>query len=82
MNEYILKFEVRRARNGLVLNVEGPHDEEGLNEIVYQERYEDEVEGFADFLRYLNEEFGPLTSRYDPKRIHIRIEPGDKFGDR
>lgn len=82
MNEHTMRFEVRRARNGLVLKVEEPLEDGRSPEVVYQERYDDEVEGFGDFLRYLNEEFGPPTSRYDPKRIYIRIEPGDKFDDR
>ena len=80
-NEYVMRFEVRRARNGLVLKVEEPIEDECSAEIAYQERYDDEVEGFADFLRYLNNEFGPSTSRYSPKRICIRVEPGDKFDD-
>lgn len=78
MNEYTIRFEMVRARNGLVLKVEEPLDDGRAAGIVFQERYDDEVDGFADFLRYLNEEFGPSTSRYSPKRISIRVEPGDK----
>ena len=29
----------------------------------------------------MNDEFGPSTSRYSPKRIYIQVEPGDKYGD-
>lgn len=79
MNDCTMRFEVRRARNGLVLKVEESLEDERCSEIVYQERYDDEVEGFADFLRYLNDEFGPSTSRYSPKRITICVEPGDKY---
>jgi len=81
MNDYTMRFKVCRARNGLVLEVEEPLGDERPPEIVYQERFDDEVEGFAEFLRYLNDEFGPSTNRYSPKRIYICVEPGDKFED-
>lgn len=50
-------------------------------ELVFQEKYdeEEEIECFADFLRVLNDEYGPTTSRYSSKRIYINIEPGDKY---
>ncbi len=79
MKDYTMCFKVRRARNGLVLEVEEPLEDERSPEIVYQEQYDDEVDGFADFLRYLNNEFGPSTGRYSSKRISIRVEPGDKY---
>ena len=72
-------FEIRHAKNGFILKVIDKKDTEGLNEIVYQEKYDDEIECFADFLHFLNEHFGPSTSRYSEKRIYISIEPGDKF---
>lgn len=75
-----MKFDVRRVKNGLILEVKG-ESSEVEEEIVFQENYDDEVEGFANFLRYLNEEYGPSTNRYSPKRIYIRVEPGDKFMD-
>jgi hypothetical protein len=75
----VMRFEIRNAQNGWILEVETPPSEGGeANEVVCQERHEDAVECFADFLRVLNEEFGPSTSRYSPKRIFIRVEPGDK----
>lgn len=52
-----------------------------VDELVHEEKYEDDVECFADLLRTLNGEFGPSTSRYSPRRIYIRVEPGDKFDD-
>lgn len=56
---------------------------DGVENIVYQENYEgeenDSVEVFADFLRCINDDYGPSTSRYSPKRIHITVNPGDKF---
>jgi len=78
----IMRFAIRRARNGWILTVEEPPSEdEGADEIVCQEDYDDEVECFADFLRTLDEQFGPSTSRYSPKRIYVRVEPGDKYED-
>jgi hypothetical protein len=71
-----MKFEIRPAQNGIVLKVDhGDEDEE----IVYQESDGNEIEAFADFLHFINDHYGPSTSRYSPKRIHITIEPGDKF---
>jgi hypothetical protein len=78
----VLRCEIRRARNGWILKVEHPSFEAGEpDEVVYEEKHDDEVECFADFLRSLNDEFGPSTSRYSPKRIYVQIEPGDKHGD-
>jgi len=45
---------------------------------VHQQDEDDDVEAFAAFLYYLVENFGPSPSRYSPKRIYIRVEPGDK----
>ncbi|MFA4873836.1 MAG: hypothetical protein WC956_05450 [bacterium] len=75
-----MQFEIRRVKNGVILNVRQSAEESSeAEEIVYQEKYEDEVECFAQFLRLLDEEYGPTTSRYSPKRIYIRVEPGDKY---
>ncbi|MDO8526772.1 MAG: hypothetical protein Q7T03_03685 [Deltaproteobacteria bacterium] len=77
-------FEIRKVKNGILLKVsDAGMEESDIKEIVYQEKYdeEDEIECFRDFLWLLNEHYGPSTSRYSPKRIHITIEPGDKFGD-
>jgi hypothetical protein len=70
-----MKFEIRRVRNGAVLHVQGIAEELG-EEIVYQERESDEIEAFADFLRYINEYYGPSTSRYSPKRISTNLLQG------
>jgi hypothetical protein len=73
---------LHRAENGLILKIDHPNfDVDEPSEMVYQEEYENEVECFADFLREIEEEFGPSTSRHSPKRIYIRVEPGDKFED-
>ena len=75
----IMRIEIRHATNGWILKAEVPSSEGvEVNEVVWQEKHEDEVECFADFLRTLDEEFGPSTSRYSPKRIVVRVEPGDK----
>ncbi len=75
-------FEIRRAKNGYILKVVNTENvATEAEEIVYQEKYDDEVECFAEFLRYLNDEYGPSTSRYSEKRIHISVCPGDKFNE-
>ena len=73
-------FEIRSVKNGLILKaVDKNSDSSEAEEIVYQEKYDDEVECFANFLRYLDEQYGPTTSRYSEKRIYIDVRPGDKF---
>jgi len=74
----IVIFEIRHVQNGVVLRVEMDGSESG-EELVWQERYNDEVEAFAEFLRDVVEQYGPATNRYSPQRISIRIEPGDKY---
>lgn len=74
-----MKFEIRRVKNGVVLTVHHEADDGEPEEIVYQETDGNEIEAFADFLNLLNDHYGPSTSRYSPARIHITIEPGDKW---
>lgn len=76
-----MKFEIRRIANGTVLRLEPDQPGDEAEEIVYQARESDEedIEAFADFLRYLADHYGPHTSRYSPKRIFVQVEPGDKF---
>jgi hypothetical protein len=76
-----MKFEIRRTKNGALLRVEYDHPEDETEEICYQEAEDNEVEAFADFLRILNEYYGPSTSRYSAKRIYILVKPGDKHED-
>ena len=76
-----MKFEIRSTKNGAVLRVEHDYPEGETEEICYQETDGGEIEAFADFLRLLDENFGPSTSRYSPKRIYISVKPGDKHGD-
>ncbi|MBU1856224.1 MAG: hypothetical protein KKC28_04505 [Verrucomicrobia bacterium] len=73
-----MKFEIRQVRNGAVLRVEA-NGAEGPEEITYQEREDDEIEAFADFLRVVLDHYGPTTSRYSQKRIRVLVEPGDKY---
>lgn len=74
-----MKVEIRNVANGAILRIE--EDDEGgeVREVVYQEMDDDGIEAFADFLRYLVDQCGPQTSRYSPKRVHISVEPGDKY---
>jgi hypothetical protein len=74
-----MKFEIRRVQNGAVLRVEPNCPDAEPEEVVYQETETDEIEAFAEFLRYLVDHYGPSTSRYSAKRIYIRVEPGDKY---
>jgi hypothetical protein len=69
-------MKMKTAINGWVLETED-------GEIVYQDPDEEdcEIERFANFLRVIDDQFGPPSSRYSPKRIYIRVEPGDKFED-
>ena len=71
-------FEIRRVQNGAVLRVEMDGADSG-EEIVYQEQEDAEIEAFADLLRHLVDHYDPTTSRSAPKRISIRVEPGDKY---
>jgi hypothetical protein len=74
-----MKFEIHPAKNGIVLTVDHGIEGEAPEEIVYQEVEGNEVQAFADFLHFINDNYGPSTSRYSPQRIYITIEPGDKW---
>lgn len=69
-----MKFELRYAKNGCILEIDG-------NEYVNQEVEDDEIECFAGFLREILDNYGPQDSRYEAKRIHIIVKPGDKHPD-
>ena len=66
-------------KNGAVLRVELGFQDAEVDEIVYQKMESADVEAFADVLRYILEHYGPSTSRYSPKRIHVLVKPGDKY---
>lgn len=74
-----MKIELRPVLNGVVLRVDHGIPDAEPEEFVYQEQDGNEIEAFADFLRCLTDHYGPQTSRYSPKRIHITVEPGDKY---
>jgi hypothetical protein len=76
-----MKFEIRRTKNGAILRVEHDNPEGETEEICYQETEHADIEAFADFLRFLDEHYGPTTGRYSPKRIYIVVKPGDKHPD-
>jgi hypothetical protein len=38
-----------------------------------------EIDAFVALLREIDARMGPSTSRYSPRRIFIRVEPGDKW---
>lgn len=71
---------IRNAANGCILTIKD--EENGDAEILYQEQDGNEIECFAEFLRYICDHYGPSTSRYSEKRIYITVEPGDKYEDR
>ena len=75
---YVLNIDIRSAANGLILKIRGAFDED-TREVVYQQVEDDEVEAFAEFLRFVLDQYGPSTSQYSPKRIHVIVEPGDKY---
>jgi hypothetical protein len=72
-------FKLARAKNGYILEkrdvIDGVPTE--VEELVGTDG-EEEIETFRRFLWDIDENYGPATSRYDAKRIQIRIEPGDK----
>ena len=76
-----MKFEIRSTKNSALLRVEHDYPEGETEEICYQESDGGEIEAFADLLLFLNDHYGPSTSRYSPKRIYIVVKPGDKHPD-
>lgn len=75
-----MKFEIRMAENGAILRVD-PGEGEPVEEVVFEDQVEGEIEAFVQFLHHLLDNYGPSTSRYSPKRIRISVEPGDKYTD-
>lgn len=68
-------FKIKPVKNGIILT-----DNEG-EEVVFQNTEDSEHEQFADFLRYLSNEYGPSDGRYSDARIYISVAPGDKHKD-
>jgi hypothetical protein len=74
-------FEIKKSKTEAILKVNSGTQNDEIEEIVYQENYDDKIECFADFLRYQEEHYGPSPSRYSGKRIYVEVRPGDKFED-
>jgi hypothetical protein len=79
--EHVIK--TRHVKNGVLVEVSCDGDISEYvatrgNEDSFSSIEPDETEAFAYLLRILNEAYGPSTGRYSPKRIFIKIEPGDK----
>ena len=75
----VMRIDIRRVLNGVVLRVEPEQEGEEPGQCVYQETEPDEIDAFAEFLRTVLDYYGPTTSRHSPKRIHVVVEPGDKY---
>lgn len=73
------EFKIRYVKNGLVIEVRDNYNEEESEEVVYADENADDLEGWAVFLRALTDYYGPQTSRYSPKRVAVRLIPGDKY---
>ena len=71
-----MNITLRRVSNGYIVK---DNEEEGGPEFVFAEDLG--VQAFAEFLCWLNFEYGPSTSRYDKERIYIEVKPGDKYED-
>ena len=69
-------YKIKPAKNGFIL--QATHYDEETEELVYQETEEDEVNAFAQFLRLIDDHYGPDTSRYSAERIKVSVVPGDK----
>lgn len=63
-------IKIETARNGFIVTTEEGRD-----------IFEDTLEGFQELLYVLVGELGYAGSRYDEKRICVRLEPGDKYED-
>lgn len=77
---------IEHADNGWIIRCKHFYKEKGkLKEdedetvLVGKEDEMDETNAFKEFLWDILSNFGPSSSRYDEKRIHIITMPGDKF---
>lgn len=69
-----MKCELKLVNNGWVLE----YEIDGETQTYVMEKGVDEVIAFRNFLQVVDEQLGPTTSRYSPKRIALLIVPGDK----
>lgn len=78
-NNYTL-FKLKRVQNGYILEkkdiIDGKSTE--VETLVGADGGEGEYEAFQQFLYDILENYGPSDGRYSPKRLRVRIEPGDK----
>jgi hypothetical protein len=76
-----MKFEFKRAKNGLVMEITNWEGE--IEKIVYAEGDSDEqeIERFVEFLQTIDHHYGPSTGRYSKERISISTVVGDKYED-
>lgn len=74
-------YKIRRAKNGYVLTVQ--HEPNEPEEMVCQEKEsseeDSEIEIFADFLRELVFNFGPMCNKRSKKRIYVNVLPGYSY---
>jgi len=81
-----LRFEIKEVSNGILVEAKYLHDDDATGEqLVCQSIEDNEIEAFAAFLRLLDENYGPMSSRYSDRRIYITVAAGDKndnFKDR
>ena len=74
------QYKIDRVLNGWTCTlVDEGEDEAETQTVVGLDNDECEVSNFINFLRSINEHFGPTTSRYSKKRIRIRDIPGDRY---
>ncbi len=81
-----MTFEFKYSKNGGLAIIKREEGEEP-EYITYDadgdvlSGQEQEVHNFAQFLRHINEYYGPSTSRYSKARIYVNVEPGDNHDD-
>lgn len=66
---------IERVRNGYIVSGEEPEERWVVEEA-------DPADAAAGMLGLVNEVIGHIGGRYDEKRVHIEVRPGDKYGDR
>ena len=80
--EYMTVYTLKHAKNGCVMIIKQPGEEEEILTFTDNESGSAEVVLFQQFLYSILENYGPTTSRYSKDRIYITIASGDKYGDR
>src|SRR5271154_1930659 len=69
-------LKLKRARNGWIVQGEEADGAPSVKEEIDEENNQ---EAFADFLRIINEQFGPTDGKYSYKRIRIVCVPGRDY---